>query len=39
MTAPLLLPGVDGGAMPFCDVFLPAHSLTALRRLFTALAL
>jgi uncharacterized protein len=24
-------------AMPYCDIFLPAHSLTALRELFTTL--
>lgn len=26
-------------ALPFCDVFLPAHSLTALRQLFTTLTI
>ena len=31
------LAGSMAAAMPFCDVFLPAHSLTALRQLFTTL--
>ena len=29
---------VDGGALPYCDLFLPAHSLTGLRELFDRLA-
>jgi uncharacterized protein with von Willebrand factor type A (vWA) domain len=31
------LAGSMAAAMPYCDVFLPAHSLTALRQLFTTL--
>ena len=31
------LAGSMAAAMPFCDVFLPAHSVTALRQLFTTL--
>ena len=32
------LAGSMAAALPYCDLFLPAHSLTALRQLFTALA-
>jgi uncharacterized protein len=32
------LAGSMAAALPYCDLFLPAHSLTGLRELFTALA-
>ena len=32
------LAGSMSAALPYCDLFLPAHSLTGLRELFLALA-
>jgi uncharacterized protein len=32
------LAGSMAAALPYCDLFLPAHSLTGLRQLFVALA-